>query len=118
MVKKRNLKGDIPLITTLTKLKEPDFKAMINNVPDHTIDNICECVYNVIFNPSLKIGARKRNKIRNFIKKNCSANRLKTISTKKHSVFKRRKALKQEGRGLPFLLASAIPFLINLFTGK
>lgn len=118
MVKKSNLKGDIPLITTLTKLKESDFKAMINKVPDHTIDNICECVYNVIYNPSLKIGARKRNKIRNFIKQNCSPNRLKTISSKKHPVFKRRKALKQEGKGLPFLLASAIPFLINLFTGK
>ena len=33
---------------------------MVSSVPDHTINNIFECVYNVIFNTSLKIGTRKK----------------------------------------------------------
>jgi hypothetical protein len=44
--------------------------------------------------------------------------RLNKISKKSHPISKRRKALQQEGKGLPLLLASAIPFLIDLFTGK
>ena len=112
------MKTDLPLLKTLTKLKENDFKAMVGSVPDSTIDNICECVYNLIYNPSLNMNTRKKNKIRNFMKNTCSIHRLKTISSKKQPIFKRRQALKQEGKGIPFLLASAIPFLINLFTGK
>jgi hypothetical protein len=37
---------------------------------------------------------------------------------KKLPLSKRRTALKQEGRGLPFLLASAIPFITSLFMRK
>lgn len=113
-----HLKKDITLLKMLSKLKPNDFKEMMSSVADSTIDNICECVYNLIYNPSLKMNARKKSKLRSLIRSKCSVRRLKNISNKSQPIFKRRQALKQEGKGLPFLLASAIPFLINLFTGK
>ena len=114
----KNIKNDIPLLKLLTKLKGEDFKTMIDTLNDDTVDNVCECVYNLIYNPTLKMGSRKKNHIRKFIKSKCSIHKLKTIADKKQPIFKRRQIMKQEGKGLPFLLASAIPFLISLFTGK
>ena len=107
----------IPLLNVLTKLKHNEISDIIDFLNDDAIENICECVYNVI-NTDLKIPNKKRNKLNYFIKTNCSVHRIKKISSKKENIFKRRKALKQEGKGLPMLLATAIPFLIDLFTGK
>jgi hypothetical protein len=112
------IKKDIPLLKVLTKLKGEDFKAMVDTLSDDSVDNVCECVYNLIYNPSLKIASRKKTHLRKFIKSKCSIHRLKNIADKKQPLFKRRQILKQEGRGLPFLLASAIPFLISLFGKK
>ena len=116
-MKQSNIKKDIPLLKILTKLKGEDFKAMVDTFNDETVDNVCECVYNLIYNPALKIGSKKKTNLKKFIKTKCSIHRLKNIADKKQPIFKRRLILKQEGRGLPFLLASAIPFLISLFTG-
>ena len=107
----------IPLLNVLTKLKHNEISDIIDFLNDDAIENICECVYNVI-HTDLKLPNKKRNKLKNFIKTNCSVHRIKKISSKKENIFKRRKALKQEGKGLPMLLATAIPFLIDLFTGK
>ena len=114
----KHIKKDIPLLKILSKLKGDEFNTVLDNLHDDNVDNVCECVYNLIYNPSLKLGSRKKTKLKKFIKTNCSIHRLKHISNKKHPVFKRRQILKQEGKGLPFLLASAIPFLINLLTSK
>jgi len=82
-----------------------------------TSNNICECVYNVI-HTDLNLPKQKKNKLKNFIKANCSIHRINKIASKKENLFKRRKALKQEGKGLPMILATAIPFLIDLITGR
>ena len=87
---------------------------MIDNLGDDKVDNVCECVYNLIYNPKV-LTKTKQGRVRNFIKKNCSIHRLKKIANKSHPVFKRRDLLKQEGKGLPFLLASVIPFIASLF---
>ena len=114
----KTIKRDIPILKLMTKLKGEDFKAMVDTLQDDTVDNVCECVFNLIYNPSLKIGSRKKNQIKKYIKTKCSIHKLKNLADKKQPISKRRQIMKQEGRGLPFLLASAIPFLINLFTGK
>lgn len=98
-------------------LKKGEFEHLVDYLSDNSIDHICECVYNVI-NTDLKINPRKLRKLKSHVKKNMSAKRLKIISNKKAPLLKRRKAIKQEGRGLPFLLASVIPFLANLFMPK
>jgi len=56
--------------------------------------------------------------LKKFIKSNCSLHRLEKISKKSLPVTQRRKALKQEGKGLPLLLGAAIPFLMDLFMGR
>lgn len=114
----RDIKKDIHLLQMLSKMKGDQFSGVLDSLTDETIDNVCECVYNVIYNPSLKISSRKRANLKKFIKSKCSIHKLKTISDKKQPLFKRRQVMRQEGKGLPFLLASAIPFLINLFTKK
>jgi hypothetical protein len=107
----------IPLLNVLKKLKPKEIEGILDFLNDDAIDNICECVYNVI-HTDLKLPSKKKSKLRNFIKSNCSVHRLNKISSKKEALFKRRKALKQEGKGLPMILATAIPFLIDLIFGK
>jgi hypothetical protein len=118
MVKKvrpNKLKKDFSMLKILTKLKAREFKSMVDNLPDDTIDNVCECVFNLIYNPTL-LSKGKQNKLRSFIKSKCSIHRLKNIADKNQPVFKRREILKQEGKGLPFLLGSLIPLIGSLFS--
>jgi len=107
----------IPLIKAFSKMNPADFSQSLDNLNDKSVDGLCECVYNVI-HTDLNLPSKKKNKLRNFIKSNCSLHRINKISSKKEALFKRRKALKQEGKGLPMILATAIPFLIDLFTGR
>ena len=107
----------LPLLEVLHKLNPTDVSNVMDFLNDDAIDNVCECVYNVL-NTDINLSSKKKTQLKKFIKSNCSIHRLKKISKKTLSVSKRRKALKQEGKGLPLLLASVIPFLVNLFTGK
>ena len=107
----------LPLLEVLRKLKSDDVPKIMDHLHDRCINHICECYYNVI-HTDLKMSAKKRNKLRNHIKTNCKMHRLKTICSKSTPVFKRRKALKQEGKGLPLILSAAIPFLASLLFKK
>jgi Glu-tRNA(Gln) amidotransferase subunit E-like FAD-binding protein len=111
MKQKENI---IPLLKLITKTKGDDIAHIIDHLNDSAIDNVCECVYNVIFT-DLNLTKQKKSALRKHIKKHCQTDGLKKISSKTHPVFKRRQLLKQEGAGLPFLLMSAIPFLVDLF---
>lgn len=104
------------LLKLIKRMKGNEFSNFIDAVSDNTVDEICECVYNVV-NSNLKFGRRKKLQLKRHIRKNCSVHRIRKIMNKKIPVFKRRKALKMEGRGLPMLLASAIPFVIDLIGG-
>lgn len=95
-------------------MSSKDFAKFITKADDETINDLCECIYNVI-NTDLNFSSRKKTCLKNHIHKNCSKVRLKKIMDKKVALSKRRTAMKQEGRGLPFLLASVIPFLTSLF---
>lgn len=108
-------KDFIQFLKFAKSLKKGEFEHLVNYLSDNSIDHICECVFNVI-NTDLKMNPKKLRKLKNHIKKNMNSKRLKIIANKKVPLLKRRKAIKQEGRGLPLLLASVIPFLANLFT--
>jgi len=110
-------KSFIKFLKLVKQMKKDDFEHLIDYLDDRSIDHICECVYNVI-NTDLNIQRQKLFSLKQHIKKNMNSKRLKMISNKKVPLLKRRKAIKQEGRGLPFLLASVIPFLANLFMPK
>lgn len=112
-----NRKKYIPLLNVLKKLKPKEMSDIVDFLNDDAIDNICECVYNVI-HTDLNLPNKKKSRLRNFIKSNCSLHRINKISSKKENIFKRRKALKQEGKGLGMILATAIPFLIDLIAGR
>jgi hypothetical protein len=111
---KRNI---IKILKRIKKMSKNDFSKFVHNADDGLIDDLCECVFNVI-NTDLNFKKRKKTCLKQHIHKNCSKLRLKKIMNKKLPLSKRRTALKQEGRGLPFLLASAIPFITSLFMRK
>ena len=110
MISKTTLK----LHKKIKKMSAKQFSQFIKTADDGVIDDLCECAFNVI-NTDLKMKKRKQTCLKKHIHKNCSKIRLKRIINKKIPLSKRRTAMKQEGRGLPFLLASAIPFLTSLF---
>ena len=105
----------LPLFQVLKKLDAKDVSSVMDFLTDDAIDSVCECVYNIL-NTDISLSPRKKLHLKKFIKSNCSIHRLHKISKKTLSVSKRRQALKQEGKGLPLILASVIPFLANLFT--
>jgi hypothetical protein len=107
----------IPVLKSIKNMGSTDIKDFIDHLNDESIDSLCECVFNVI-NTDLKLSKAKRMKLRNHIKKNCCLSNIKKITNRRTPLFKRRKALQMEGRGLPMLIASALPFLISLFTRK
>lgn len=106
-------KSVLHLLKLVKKLKKDEFSYFIEHLNDKSIDNICECVYNVV-NTDIKLTKKKRNQLKKHIKSNCCISRIKRISSKKIPVHKRRQALKQEGKGLPLILASVIPFVASL----
>lgn len=110
MVQKRMVK----ILQLVKKMNPDDFSHLIDSLNDNAVDDICECVHNII-NTDLNFNTKKIKHLKNHIKQNCCVKRLKTIVNKKTPLFKRRKALKMEGKGLPMLLASVVPFLISLF---
>ena len=104
----------IKLLKKIKKMSAKEFSKFIKKADDGLINDLCECAFNVI-NTDLNLKKRKKTCLKKHIHKNCSKIRLKRIINKKIPLSKRRNALHQEGKGLPFLLASAIPFLTSLF---
>ena len=107
----------LSILKIMKKLTGNDLQSFLDHLNDDSIDNVCECVYNVV-NTDLKMSKAKRMKLKNHVKKNCCLSNIKKITNRKVPIFKRRKALQMEGRGLPLILASVIPFLTSLFTSK
>jgi hypothetical protein len=107
----------LPLINVLAKMKPEDFQTIVDVLPDEATEIICECVFNVL-NTDIKLSPKKKSHLRKFIKANCSIHRLGKIAKKSIPISKRKKALKQEGKGLPLILGAAIPFLMDLFMGR
>ena len=110
---KNEKKKMLPILKSLSKMKSDEIAHSVDCLSDQTIDGICECVYNVIFT-DLKLSPRKKSILKKHLKQKCSIQRLKKITNKSWPVSKRRLLLKQEGSGLPLLLMTAVPFIIDL----
>jgi hypothetical protein len=63
---KKNL---IPILKAISKMNVTDYCYCLDNLNDSSVDGICECVYNIIFN-DLKLSLRKRNALKNILKLN------------------------------------------------
>lgn len=107
-------KSFINMLKVIKSMKKGDFEKLVDFLNDESIDHICECVFNII-NTDLKMTKKKLSCLKRHVHRNCSVKRLQTISNKNIPILKRRQAIKQEGKGLPMLLASVIPFLADIF---
>jgi hypothetical protein len=107
----------LPLLRLIKKLKGPEISELIMHLDDNSIDHLCEACYNLLYN-DMNLTKQKKTRLKRYIKSNCSIHRLKQISTKNVPISKRRRCLSQEGKGLPLLLASVIPFITDLIFGK
>lgn len=107
-------KSFIDFASSTKHLKPHQFSSIVNYLSDQAIDEIGECVFNIIEN-NIDIPAAKKYKLKSHIKKKCCVRRIRVIGNRKIPLSKRRRAIKQEGKGLPLLLASIIPFIASLF---
>lgn len=114
MKNKSELKNQFHLYKTLHKLPKDTLKHLIKHLDDQSINQICECVYNVIYT-DLKLSKKKKNSLKKKLHTHCCVKNLKKISNKKLTVSKRRKALMQEGEGIGLILSAIIPLLTKLF---
>lgn len=96
---------------------EDELTTFLNRCDDHSIDEICECMYNII-HTDMNLPKSKKTKLKHLIKNQCPINHLSKITKKSVPVSNRRKALKQVGGALVPILLTAIPFLIDLIFGK
>jgi hypothetical protein len=107
----------LSLLKIMKKMKGDDVSTLLDFIDDSSVDSVCECVFNVI-NTDLQLSNRVKKRLKKHITQKCNLKRIKMIANRKIPVFKRRRALKMEGKGLPLILASIIPTLISLFTRK
>ena len=111
---KTTLKKKFNLYQIINKLPSKAIPHLLNHLDDDSVNDICECVYNVIYT-DLKLSNKKKNDLKKKLHKHCCVKNLKKISNKKLSVSKRRKALMQEGEGIGLILSAIIPLLTKLF---
>lgn len=112
----KDKKKYLPLLNILKKLNGKDLSEVVDFLNDDAVDNLCECIYNLI-HTDINLSNKKKSGLKSFIKSNCSIHNLKKISSKKVPISKRRRYLKMEGKGLPMLLATIVPFLTDLIFG-
>lgn len=105
----------LKLLQTLKKMKVVDRENIIPYLKEDAIHFICECFHNVLYT-DLKL--KNKKKLSKNLKSKCSIHRLKTISSSNRPLPTKLKALQQEGAGLGLILSAAIPFLMNLITGR
>ena len=96
-------------------MKPEDRAILVPYLKEDAIKFLCECFHNVLYS---NLQLRNKKGLKNRLKKNCSVHNLKVIARQTGSIKNKVKALKQEGAGIGFILSAAIPFLMNLLTGK
>lgn len=113
-------KSLLTLLKICEKLKPEQLESVFDTISDTTIDKLCECVYNVLHSEHVcaKLPKGRKSKLKSHIKSNCNVKNIKRISDRKVSISKRRKLMKQEGKGIGLILSSVIPFLTSLFMPK
>lgn len=112
-ISKVNLKKKLLLLSGLKRLKEDELKTILNYMNDSGIDELCECVYNLLYK-NTNIKPKQFKKIISHIEKH--RGRYTTICKKNKNFDKKRKLLIQDGKGIGMLIATAVPFIIDLIS--
>ena len=105
------------LYRALSKTNPKVLGDVLNHLSDTSVDDVCECVYNVI-KTDLKLPARAKKKLKTKLLKTCSKKNLDVITSKKVAVSKRKKALSQEGAGIGLILGTVVPLLAQLLFNR
>lgn len=113
---RKNKNNYLKFLTTLKGLKSDQRNALMSYLNDDAIDDLCECVYNVLYT-DLGMSKKTQNNLKKHIKKNCCKKSLRTITDRNVSILKRKKALEQEGGNIFMLIARALPFIANAIGG-
>lgn len=95
-------------------VKVPDHLKthIIKHLDDKSINDICECLYNVIFT-DLNLTKKKKAILKRHIRK---FPHIKQVTNANIAVSKRRAALTQHGNGLGLILSAVLPLLTSLFS--
>jgi len=110
-------KSHLALMKLIQSTKGENVDVLIDHIDDKSVDNICECIFNVI-HTDLNLPKGKKTHLKKLIKNHCPIHHLNKITKKTVPVSNRRKHLKQIGRGLPMLFATVLPFIADLIFGK
>lgn len=110
-------KSFIDFASSTKHLRPHQFANLVDYLSDKAIDDIGECIFNVIHN-HINLTSAKKSRLKIHIKTKCCVRRIKLIGNRRIPLSKRRNAIKQEGKGLPLILASVIPFIASLFRRK
>ncbi len=100
------------LYECITKVPKNLRNHMLKHLDDDSVDDVCECLYNVVFT-DLNLSKQKKQMLRKHIKK--SIPDINMLTNRATSVSKRRQALSQHGNGIGLILSAILPFLTKLF---
>ena len=103
-------KQKILLYRSLGLLKDCDLEIILNYLKPEAVNNICECVFNVI-RTDLKLPDCRARKIRKSFKNKTSKKNIDIILNRSKDSLSKLKALKQEKKGLKAIL-DAVNILI------
>ena len=100
------------LYECITKVPNNLRNHILKHLDDDSINDVCECLYNVVFT-DLNLSKQKKQLLRQHIKK--SIPDIELLTNRGMSVSKRRQALSQQGKGIGLILSAILPFLTKLF---
>lgn len=109
---KKNFKDKFHLYECIAKVPSNLRQHILKHLDNESVDDICECLYNVVFT-DLNLSKKKKKKLREHIHKNIP--NIKHLTNRKVAVSKRRQALSQHGNGIGLILSTILPFIAKLF---
>jgi hypothetical protein len=99
------------LLKLLNKSKNDDREVILEHLNGNSINYLCEVIYNVI-GGNIKLSKRQINKLRSELQHNKKCFRY--LSKIGGNSDKKRKLIKQNGRGIGTILSIALPIILQL----
>jgi hypothetical protein len=114
---KKTTERKYKLYKALSKMKPDVLGDVLGHLSDNSVDDVCECVYNVI-KTDLKLPSKTKKQLRRKLLQRCSQKNLSIITSKNVPVSKRKHALSQEGSGIGLILGTVVPLLAQLLFNR
>jgi hypothetical protein len=109
----KNMQYFAKLIKLLNKSKNEDREVILEHLNGNSINYLCEIIYNII-GGNVKLSKRQINKLRSELQHNKKCYRY--LSKKGGNEERKRKLIKQNGRGIGTILSIALPIILQLIT--